>query len=117
MRDRSKDPHTPGCIRITAGILGLFAVVPGFPTVIFLILGSGCAFTAFIVTRNRKRSATSQRSKEMPSLAPALAPKGTTPSFPDDDQDGGPVEAVSFALTVPLIVDIAASVRNSIRPE
>src|SRR5690606_22381600 len=28
-----------------------------------------------------------------------------------------PVENVSFALTVPLIVDIAASIRNSIRPD
>ncbi len=54
----------------------------------------------------------------MPALAPALSPKGMVPTFPDDDDEKlGPVEPVTFALTVPLIVDIAASVRNSIRPE
>jgi type III secretion protein V len=108
----------PKALFITAAILGLFAVVPGFPSVVFLALASLCAAAAFVVTRNRKQATLQQRSKEMPSFTPALAPKGSTPSFPDDDkEDGGPVEPVNFALTVPLIVDIAASVRNSIRPE
>jgi len=108
----------PKALFITSAILGLFAVVPGFPTVVFLALASLCAGAAFMVNRNRKNATLQQRSKEMPSFTPALAPKGSTPSFPDDDkEDGGPVEPVNFALTVPLIVDIAASVRNSIRPE
>lgn len=108
----------PKALFITAGILLLFAVVPGFPTVVFLGLASVTAGAAFMVTQSRRRVTLQQRAKEMPSLAPALAPKGATPSFPDDDkEDQGPVEAVTFALTVPLIVDIAASVRNSIRPE
>ena len=51
-------------------------------------------------------------------LCAGTGPQGVTPSFPDDDkEDSTPVEVVNFALTVPLIVEYAASVRNSIRPD
>jgi type III secretion protein V len=110
--------NEPKALFITAAILGLFAVVPGFPTIVFLILAGLVGGAGFMVTSGRKRTQNQQRSKEMPAFAPALSPKGTTPSFPDDDkEDNAPVEVVNFALTVPLIVDIAASVRNSIRPD
>jgi type III secretion protein V len=108
----------PKALLITSGILAIFAVVPGFPTVVFVILSALFASIGFVTIRRRKHTQTTQRSKEMPALASAIGPKGAVPSFPDDDGDDlGPVEAVTFALTVPLIVDIASSVRDSIRPE
>ena len=67
--------------------------------------------------RQRSRKSESQRSSEMPALASALT-TGALPTLPNREYDDpAPVETVNFALTVPLIVDIAASVRNSIRPE
>lgn len=107
----------PRALGITAVVMGIFAIVPGFPPLVFgtlaLLTGGG----AWLITRNRKRAIDAGRSQEMPALAPALAPPGTPPKFPDDDKNLPPIEPVSFALTVPLIVDIASSVRNSIRPE
>lgn len=107
----------PKALLITAVILCIFAIVPGFPTLVFLALALIFGGGGLLAIRNRRTAASQTRSSEMPSLAPALAPQGAVPSFPDADDDGQPVEAVNFALTVPLIVDIAASVRNSIRPD
>jgi type III secretion protein V len=108
----------PKALLITSAILAIFAVVPGFPTVVFVILSAVFATIGFVTIRKRKHTQTTQRSKEMPALASAIGPKGAVPSFPDDDrEDVGPIEAVTFALTVPLIVDIASSVRDSMRPE
>ena len=111
--------NEPKALMITAVILAIFAVVPGFPTTVFVVLSAICGGGGYYLTKKRKRTSTSQRSQEMPALASAVSAPGNVPSFPKqiDDDDGGPVEAVTFALTVPLIVDIASSVRNSIRPE
>jgi type III secretion protein V len=108
----------PRALYIAAAICGIFAIVPGFPALIFVILALLCGGGAFLLGRQAKQTRVQQRATEMPSFAPAIAQAGKTPSFPagrDDDLE--PVEPVTFALTVPLIVDIAASVRSSIRPE
>lgn len=112
--------NEPKALLITSVILAIFAVVPGFPAIVFASLAIAFASLGWMTQRKRRRSSSQQRSSEMPALAPAIAPKGMVPSFPkkdDDIEDLEPVEAVTFALTVPLIVDIASSVRNSIRPE
>jgi type III secretion protein V len=107
----------PKALLVTAAVLLVFAVVPGFPTVVFLALSALSGGGGYLLMRKRSRNSESQRSSEMPALASALA-AGALPTLPTrDDDDAAPVEAVNFALTVPLIVDIAASVRNSIRPE
>jgi type III secretion protein V len=109
--------NEPKALLITAAILAIFAVVPGFPTIVFVCLSAACAAGGWLTIRGRRRTDTVQRSREMPALAPAMRPKGQVPSFPKEDEDNESVEAVTFALTVPLIVDIASSVRDSIRPE
>ncbi|MGJ0508144.1 MAG: type III secretion system export apparatus subunit SctV [Methylocystis sp.] len=110
----------PKALMITSGILAIFAIVPGFPTLVFIVLAAICGGGGYWINRQRTREVHASRSQEMPALASAVTPRGAPPSFPkplDDADDGGPVENVTFALTVPLIVDIAASVRNTIRPE
>ncbi len=108
----------PKALMITAAILCIFAVVPGFPPLVFLTLALIVGGGGLSSMRGRAKGAQEKRSAEMPALAAALAPQGKSPRFPGGDEDDGmPVEAVNFALTVPLIVDIAASVRDSIRPD
>lgn len=113
----------PKALMITAVILAIFAVIPGFPTIVFVVLAALCGGLGWMQMRKKTAAINQARSKEMPALAPALSQgKGLMPSFPgkkddDDIEDLEPVEAVTFALTVPLIVDIASTVRNSIRPE
>jgi len=107
----------PNALMITAVILCIFAAVPGFPAAVFLLLAAIVGGGGFLVMRSRRKAGAQARSTEMPAFAAALSPQGKAPSFPQDDDDGPPVEAVNFALTVPLMVDIAASVRNAIRPD
>ncbi|KAB0676891.1 EscV/YscV/HrcV family type III secretion system export apparatus protein [Aureimonas leprariae] len=109
--------HEPRALMITAAILAIFAVIPGFPTLVFVALAIIVGGGGFLAAKTRKAAGKEGREGEMPALAAALAPPGKAPSFPKEDDDGMPVEAVNFALTVPLIVDIAASVRASIRPD
>jgi type III secretion protein V len=109
--------HQPKALLVTAAVLLVFAVVPGFPTLIFLGLAVIAGGGGYLLMRQRSRKSESQRSSEMPALASALT-TGALPTLPNREYDDpAPVETVNFALTVPLIVDIAASVRNSIRPE
>lgn len=108
----------PKGLMVTAVILLIFAAIPGFPWPVFLILAALVGGGGYLMTRSRARQSENRRSAEMPALASALVPAGSAPTLPgEDDDDQAPVEAVNFALTVPLIVDIAASVRNSIRPD
>ncbi|WP_375453301.1 type III secretion system export apparatus subunit SctV [uncultured Methylobacterium sp.] len=108
----------PKALLITAVIMVVFALVPGFPAPIFLILAAAAGVGGWMTIRKRRRGASKVRAGEMPALASALAPVGKAPSLPGaEEADTAPIPSVSFALTVPLIVDIAASVRDAIRPD
>jgi type III secretion protein V len=76
----------------------------------------------FMIMRGRGRRAAASASATMPSLSAAAAPALQMPVFPEKgakerDEDIEVVEPVTFALTVPLIVDISSSVRNYIQPK
>ena len=63
--------NEPKALMITAGILGIFAVVPGFPPLVFITLSAICGTAGWLTARSRKRNESDQRSQEMPALAPA----------------------------------------------
>ena len=112
----------PKALIIASAVLVGFAFVPGFPAPIFLALAALTGFGGWYILRNRKRKASTAAGSAMPSLASAAAPALTMPVFPEKgakerDEDIEVVEPVSFALTVPLIVDISSSVRNYIQPK
>lgn len=108
----------PKALMIASGILVGFAIVPGFPTVIFLVLAVMCAGIGYLMMKRKAESSGSAAGGgELPSFAPAIRPHNTPPSFPDEGDSFEKVEPVTFALTVPLIVDIASTVRAAIRPE
>ena len=109
--------NQPKALMVTAAILLVFAVVPGFPTPVFLGLAVIVGGGGFVMSRRQAKRGDMNRSSEMPALVSALTSGGKAPKLPDADDDDGPVDAVSFALTVPLIVDIADGVKNSIRPD
>ncbi len=108
----------PKALLIASGILVGFAIVPGFPSLVFLVLAALCAAGGYLIMKKQSLSAKSgSGANEMPAFAPAIQPHNTPPSFPEEGDDFEKVEPVTFALTVPLIVDIASSVRAAIRPE
>lgn len=108
----------PKALMISGFILFCFALVPGFPPLTFLFLAAVTGFGGWYIARKRKARADESDSRTMPALAAAGAPSMTMPSFPSNDDDPvEKVEPVSFALTVPLIVDISSSVRGYIQPK
>lgn len=109
----------PKALMITAVILFCFALVPGFPTLTFLVLAVLVGGGGFYIQKFRRADAAESDGRSMPSLAAATSPTLTMPSFPakGEDEPIEKVEPVSFALTVPLIVDISSSVRNYIQPK
>lgn len=109
--------NEPKALLIASCILIGFAMVPGFPTIVFLTLAAITGLGGLYINHSRKRTTSQRQSQEMPALAPATA-SHAVPSLPDKNNDvGEKVEAVTFALTVPLIVDIASAVRGAIKPE
>ena len=109
----------PKALIIAAGVLLGFAFVPGFPTPIFLLLAAMTGLGGLAIARGRKRRAQDAEGNSMPALASAAAPSLQMPVFPEKgaQDDYEVVEPVTFALTVPLIVDISSSVRNYIKPK
>ncbi len=95
----------PKALLIGGVLLLLFALVPGFPKVQFLSLGLIIGAVGLTIQKVGLL-APKVDDEEMP--LPAVAPSGTKPSemkeeSPDD-----------FSVTVPLIVDVPASIENNI---
>ncbi len=109
--------NEPKALMIAGGILLGFALIPGFPTIVFLMLAAVCGLGGFFMARRGASKVRDASRQDMPALAAAVAPAGSVPSFPAVEEDTRPVEPVTFAMTVPLMVDISASVRSAIRPE
>ncbi len=110
--------NEPKALMISAVILLGFAVVPGFPTLTFLILAAIVGLGGWHIQRRRRAVADDAESRTMPALAAATAPALSMPSFPANaDEPVEKVDPVTFALTVPLIVDISSSVRTYIQPK
>lgn len=111
----------PKALMIASAVLLGFAAVPGFPPVIFILLALATGIGGFTMQRNRARVRKSSSDSSMPALAAAASPQLQMPVFPEkggkDDAEVEVVEPVTFALTVPLIVDISSSVRNYIQPK
>ncbi len=110
--------NEPKALMIACAILVGFALIPGFPTIVFLILAVVVGGGGILVMKHRKAEADHEGSQSMPSLAAAVSTAAAAPSFPTkSDEPFERVEAVSFALTVPLIVDISTSVSSYIEPK
>lgn len=111
----------PKALMIASAVLLGFAAVPGFPPVIFIVLALATGIGGFTMQRNRARAKKTSSDSSMPALAAAASPQLQMPVFPEkggkDDAEVEVVEPVTFALTVPLIVDISSSVRNYIQPK
>lgn len=110
----------PKALIIASGILIGFALVPGFPAPVFLALAALTGLGGLALIRVRKRERENENSNTMPALASATGSQLRMPTFPKEgerDTEIEVVEPVTFALTVPLIVDISSSVRNYIQPK
>ncbi len=60
---RSQLLSNPRVLGTVAGTISLFAVIPGMPTIPFLMLGGGLAATTFFVNKNKKSALLSERTE------------------------------------------------------
>lgn len=90
----------PKALLITGGVLLVFAIVPGMPTIVFvsLALAVGCVGGILIWEgRPAKAGQAARKSTVLPSMAPAGSDKAQQPEADSD----------TFYPTVPLLMDVA----------
>ena len=101
----------PKALLVAAVILVGFAFIPGFPTVIFLIIAAVVGVGGLVMTRLRSsREAASADSKEIPGLA--LVSGDAEDDAPEPDGSAG-----GYQITTPLIVDVSSRSKAMLDPE
>jgi type III secretion protein V len=97
----------PKALLIGGILLLAFALVPGFPKVQFIILGLAVGGIGFVFHRMARKKDTGEEE----ALMPAMAPAGEKP------KPGEMREDEEFSLTVPLMIDVDASLQAHIKPD
>ena len=94
----------PKALLLGGLVILAFSLVPGFPKMQFVVLGTFVGAVGFLI----RRAAPEGEAEK--GLIPAMVPAGAKRA------PGKPVEGEDFAVTVPLLIDVAASVQESIHP-
>ncbi|WP_118985016.1 type III secretion system export apparatus subunit SctV [Photorhabdus sp. CRCIA-P01] len=103
----------PKALLIGGVLLVLFGLIPGFPTLTFLILALVVAGGGYFLFQ-RQRQANASQQADLPSLlaqgagAPAAKPK---PKSGSKAKTGKLGEKEEFAMTVPLLIDVDAGLQ------
>lgn len=95
----------PKALMLGGGLLLLFALVPGFPKPQFLALGATVSFVGFAI----QQATTGEQDEDEEHPFPAIAAAGQKPTKPSDEEE-------EFSMTVPLIMDVAASIEERLNP-
>ncbi|EXJ15649.1 type III secretion system export apparatus subunit SctV [Imhoffiella purpurea] len=102
----------PKALLIAGSLLFLFAAIPGFPYQVFVPLGLILlALSLTLIRVNQAQLAASAGAGAIPAMAPAGRPAKAAPKRPS-----GGVED-EFSLTVPLMIDVDASLERVLRAE
>ncbi|MBL9207952.1 MAG: type III secretion system export apparatus subunit SctV [Opitutaceae bacterium] len=96
----------PKGLFIAGGFMVAFGLIPGFPPIPFLLLGSVVLVAGFGLTRKAKAKEPRDK-RDLPAMAPAGQ---KTPVKRKDATD-------DFSITVPLLMDVAASSQNAVDAE
>lgn len=106
------DPRT---LQIAAVILVGFGVIPGFPAAVFLTLAAIFGGAGFIISRTAKAAAAAATRAEAGDV-PAMAAAGEKPQAGAKPRRPGE-ERADFALTVPVMLDVAPDMQDALRPQ
>lgn len=107
----------PRALLIGGVLLVLFALIPGFPKITFLVLAAVVGGGGFFLFYQQKKQAESADSTDLSSFvsqgagSPAAKPSKPTPSRNSKGKLG---EQEEFAMTVPLLIDLDASLQESL---
>lgn len=106
----------PRALLIGGVLLVLFALIPGFPKITFLVLALVVGGGGFYLFYQQKKQ-TESESSDLPSFvaqgagSPAAKPNKPTPSRGSKGKLG---EQEEFAMTVPLLIDLDSSLQESL---
>ncbi|MEJ2044100.1 MAG: type III secretion system export apparatus subunit SctV [Reinekea sp.] len=96
--------NQPKALFIGGALLIGFAIIPGFPTLTFLVLAILVSGVGFIMYR--RANAVTEDEDDMPALAAAGQ---SAKAAKKDDKD-------EFSITAPLVLDIAATCQQRLKP-
>ncbi len=97
----------PKAVMIAGAMMFLFGIVPGFPTTVFFALGVTLLVVGWLLDNLAKRRAEDGEEGAVPAMAAAIQ---------GGDQSAKPKlgQEEDFSLTVPLMIDVDASVEATI---
>ncbi|MEM9280414.1 MAG: type III secretion system export apparatus subunit SctV [Verrucomicrobiota bacterium] len=98
----------PKALMIGGCMLLLFALIPGFPKVPFILLGMISITIGYGLTKRQQAMASGEIEKE--DLMPAAAPAGGGAKPKPEVEEG-------LSITVPLMVDASTSIQDELDPE
>lgn len=101
----------PKALMIGGSLMFGFAVVPGFPTPIFVVLALVLLAVGFLLTKINQASSAVDAEE---AAVPAMAPSGQSPQKAAKQRMGATDE---FSLTVPLLIDVDASLESAIKAD
>lgn len=108
----------PKALMIGGVLLLLFGLIPGFPTVTFFALALLVGGGGYWMVLRQRRVAAAGEAHDLPTLlaqgagAPSVKPRGK-PS-PGKTKGGRLSDKEEFAMTVPLLIDVDASLQQSL---
>jgi type III secretion protein V len=95
----------PKGLLIAGCILFAFALIPGFPKPQFMGLGLIIGTVGYVFYKKKGPEASGEEDAAIPAMNPAGANPGTRKKQQDNEE---------FSLTVPLMIDVAATVQDAI---
>ncbi len=98
----------PKALMIAGSLMFGFALVPGFPSPVFVVLGLVLLSMGFLLQKMSQAGAVAADGRAVPAMAAA----GQSPSKVAKRQLG---EEAEFSLTIPLLIDVDASLEASIK--
>ena len=97
----------PKALMVAGGILGGFALVPGFPSLIFVTMGVVVGGGGFLAYRKATRPAPARGTASLPAVRSAS----------EAEAGGNGAGDSEFSITTPLMVDVASDVEDAISPD
>jgi type III secretion protein V len=101
----------PRALLVAATIVYLFAAIPGFPSTIFIILGTLIGGGGYLLIKTRAaRVAEGKKSAQIPGLT--RGDRKAAPDVLDADTD-----VDTYQITTPLIIDVSSASQADLDPE
>ena len=100
----------PRALMVAAAITFLFALIPGFPSAIFVMLGAGIGAGGYFLQKRQVRRATDKPKNEIPGLSRTITQSSDDPLSGDTSPD-------SYQITTPLMIDVASSSQDDVDPQ